>query len=120
MPDITVLTVLEVGTVMVFFPAGSIGWNLAGEDFFKKQFPIFQLFKIRASYGLVGSDAVIDNRYLYQQVYARGSYYYFGTTANTVQGIYEGSLGNANVTWEKSKKKRYWFRHQYAEKIKSP
>ncbi|TKK67954.1 TonB-dependent receptor [Ilyomonas limi] len=88
-----------------FFPAGSIGWNLAGEDFFKNAFPMFQLFKIRASYGLVGSDAVVDNRYLYQQIYARGGYYFFGTTANTVQGLYEGSLGNSNVTWEKSRKK---------------
>jgi len=86
------------------FPAGSVGWNLAQEGFFKNTFPVFQLFKLRASYGLVGSDAVIDNRYLYQQVYNRGSYYYFGTNSNTSQGIYEGSLGNPNVTWEKSKK----------------
>ncbi|MFT4153391.1 SusC/RagA family TonB-linked outer membrane protein [Parafilimonas sp.] len=86
------------------FPAGSIGWNLAQEDFFKNALPVFQLFKLRASYGLVGSDAVIDNRYLYQQVYARGGYYYFGTNANTSQGIYEGSLGNADVTWEKARK----------------
>ncbi|MBX3252780.1 MAG: TonB-dependent receptor [Chitinophagaceae bacterium] len=86
------------------FPAGSIGWNLAKEKFFKDAFPVFQLFKLRASYGLVGSDAVIDNRYLYQQVYGRGSYYYFGTNANTTQGIYEGSMGNPDVTWEKSRK----------------
>jgi len=88
-----------------FFPAGSIGWNLAREDFFKNAFPVFELFKIRASYGLVGSDAVIDNRYLYQQVYGRSNYYYFGTNSNTTQGIYEGSLGNPGVTWEKSRKK---------------
>ncbi len=87
-----------------FFPAGSLGWNLAGEDFFKRALPVFQLFKIRASYGLVGSDAVIDNRYLYQQVYNRGGYYYFGTSPNQTQGLAEGSLGNANVTWEKSRK----------------
>lgn len=87
------------------FPAGSIGWNMAGEDFFKEAFPNIQLFKIRASYGLVGSDAVIDNRYLYQQVYVRNGFYYFGTTPNTVQGLYEGGLGNSNITWEKARKK---------------
>ncbi len=86
------------------FPAASVGWNLAKEDFFKNIFPIFQLFKLRGSYGLVGSDAVIDNRYLYQQVYARGGFYYFGTNSNTTQGIYEGSLSNPDVTWEKSRK----------------
>jgi len=87
-----------------FFPAGSVGWNLAKEDFFHKAFPFFQLFKLRGSYGTVGSDAVVDNRYLYQQVYGRGGAYYFGTNANTVVGLYEGSLGNPNVSWEKSTK----------------
>lgn len=88
------------------FPAGSIGWNLTEEKFFKKALPVFQLFKIRASYGLVGSDAVIDNRYLYQQVYVRNPFgYSFGTNNNMVNGIYEGSLGNRNVTWEKATKK---------------
>ncbi|MGN6211935.1 SusC/RagA family TonB-linked outer membrane protein [Parafilimonas sp.] len=88
------------------FPAGSIGWNLAQEDFFKNTFPVFQLFKLRGSYGLVGSDAVIDNRYLYQQVYLRQPFpnYYFGTNSNPTSGLYEGSLGNPNVTWEKSRK----------------
>lgn len=90
-----------------FFPAGSIGWNLAQEDFFKNALPVFQLFKIRASIGLVGSDVVIDNRYLYQQVYVRQGLpnYFFGTNSNPTSGIYEGGLGNANVTWEKSRKK---------------
>ena len=90
-----------------FFPAGSLGWNLAQEDFFRNAFPVFQLFKIRGSYGLVGSDAVIDNRYLYQQVYARQFLpnYFFGTNSNPTTGIYEGSLGNPDVTWEKSRKK---------------
>jgi TonB-linked SusC/RagA family outer membrane protein len=89
------------------FPAASVGWNLAKEEFFQKAFPFFELFKIRASYGLVGSDAVVDNRYLYQQVYIRQGFpnYSFGTTSNNVTGIYEGGLGNADVTWEKSKKK---------------
>jgi len=38
-------------------------------------------------------------------VYGRSNYYYFGTNSNTTQGIYEGSLGNPGVTWEKSRKK---------------
>lgn len=89
------------------FPAGSLGWNLTEEKFFKNAFPVFQLFKLRASYGLVGSDAVVDNRYLYQQVYVRQGVanYSFGTNSNPVVGLYEGSLGNANVTWEKATKK---------------
>src|SRR4030095_4211167 len=39
------------------FPAVSWGYNLSEEKFFKNLFPFFDLFKIRGSYGLVGSDA---------------------------------------------------------------
>ena len=39
-----------------WFPAVSVGWNLSEETFFKSAFPFFDLFKLRASYGLVGSD----------------------------------------------------------------
>lgn len=87
------------------FPAIGLGWNLSEEDFFRDAFgDFFQLFKLRTSYGLVGSDAVPDNRYLYQQLYLRGTPYYFGQVSNMVTGIYEGSLGNTAVTWEKSRK----------------
>ena len=88
-----------------FFPAVGVGWNIAEEDGFKKKFPFVDLFKIRASYGLVGSDVVPDNRYLYQQFYNRGNPYYFGENSNPTTGIYEGTLGNASVTWEKALKK---------------
>jgi len=89
-----------------FFPALGVGWNLAEEDFFKKAFPVIQLFKLRGSYGLVGSDAVPDGRYLYQQFYNRSlSSYYFGASPTQVVPIYEGSLGNTNVTWEKARKR---------------
>lgn len=88
-----------------FFPAVGIGWNMAEEDFFKKAFPVFQLFKLRASYGIVGSDAVPDNRYLYQQFYNRLGTYAFGASPSPVTPIYEGSLGNDLVTWEKARKR---------------
>ncbi len=88
------------------FPAASIGWNLAGEDFFKNAFPVFQLFKIRASYGVVGSDAVVDNRYLYQQVYAaRWFLFVWNHRQHGYRAFTKVALGNTNVTWEKSRKK---------------
>ncbi len=39
-----------------FFPAGSIGWVVSGEKFWEPIKPIVSFFKIRGSYGLVGSD----------------------------------------------------------------
>jgi TonB-linked SusC/RagA family outer membrane protein len=87
-----------------YFPALSVGYNLANEDYFKNLLPTFSLFKVRASYGLVGSDAAPGNRYVYNQVYAAGGGYNFGQTPQGYNSIFEGSLGNSNVVWEKSKK----------------
>jgi TonB-linked SusC/RagA family outer membrane protein len=87
------------------FPAASIGWNLAAEDFFKNNIDFISLFKIRASYGLTGSDYISSGfQYLYVQNYSSGRGYNFGGTSTNVSGLLEGSLGNPNVTWEKDRK----------------
>lgn len=86
-----------------FFPAISAGYNLAKERFMRERFGFIDLFKIRASYGIVGSDKVSGDRYLYQQVYNEGGSYSFGETHQPSRVIYEGNLGNSNVTWEKQK-----------------
>jgi TonB-linked SusC/RagA family outer membrane protein len=80
------------------FPAISWGYNLSEEKFFKDLFPFFDLFKIRGSYGLVGSDASYPgtvNPVI--QYTTTGSNYYGNTTV-------EGSLVNPDVTWEKERK----------------
>src|SRR3546814_20468368 len=64
-----------------FFPAVSAGWNIAEEPFFRDRFDFVDLLKIRGSYGLVGSDVVLSGRYLYNQLYLRGTGYSFGETA---------------------------------------
>jgi len=80
------------------FPAVSWGYNLAEEPFFKNLFPFFDMFKIRGSYGLVGSDVsypgVVTSVIQYGTT---GSNYYGNTTV-------EGPLVNPDVTWEKEKK----------------
>lgn len=86
-----------------FFPAASVGYNIANEDFFKNKFAFVDLLKIRASYGLVGSDIVPGDRYLYEQIYENGFGYSFGETHKGVNTIYEGNLGNSNVSWEKQR-----------------
>ncbi|MFD0763541.1 SusC/RagA family TonB-linked outer membrane protein [Mucilaginibacter lutimaris] len=86
------------------FPAVSLGYNLVKEDFFNKALPFFSLFKLRASYGLVGSDAAPGNRYVYNQVYNNGGGYNFGQSPQPYTTIYEGSLGNPTVVWERARK----------------
>ncbi len=90
-----------------FFPAVGVGYIISQEDFFQKVDWLaknVQLFKIRASYGLVGSDVAPGDRYLYQQVYKKGDGYYFGENFQGYDGYKEGDLGNLHVTWEKEKK----------------
>jgi TonB-linked SusC/RagA family outer membrane protein len=86
------------------FPAVSIGYNLIKEDFFADALPLFSLFKLRASYGIVGSDAAPGNRYVYNQVYNQNGGYNFGQSQQNYGAIAEGSLGNPNVVWERAKK----------------
>ncbi len=80
------------------FPAVSWGYNLSEEKFFKQLFPVFDLFKIRGSYGLVGSDVSYPGTVTSVIPYTTtGSNYYGNTTV-------EGALVNPDVTWEKERK----------------
>lgn len=80
------------------FPAISWGYNISEESFFKDLFPVIDLFKIRGSYGLVGSDASYPGTVTSVIQYAAtGSNYYGPTTV-------EGSLVNPDITWERERK----------------
>jgi TonB-linked SusC/RagA family outer membrane protein len=80
------------------FPAISWGYNLSEEKFFKKLFRVFDMFKLRGSYGLVGSDASYPSTVTPVIQYATtGSNYYGNTTV-------EGALVNPDITWEKERK----------------
>lgn len=47
---------LKKGMRFEFFPAASVGWVVSEEKFFEPLRDIVQNFKLRASYGLIGSD----------------------------------------------------------------
>lgn len=102
------------------FPAGSVGYILSEEPFWKKNKYVTYL-KLRASVGLVGNDNMSDSRFLYlpdaydlNLLGTEGDYkdfadgYNFGI-GNTVvdKGANEKKLGNKNVTWETSLKQNY-------------
>lgn len=90
-----------------YFPAVSVGYNMTKEDFFKKLFPVFSLFKVRGSYGIVGSDAAPGNQYVYNQNYLQntlgGAYSFGAPSENKINTYYEGALANSNVVWERQK-----------------
>lgn len=87
-----------------FFPAASAGYNISEEAFFKKNVKFVDRLKFRGSYGLVGSDQIGNYQYAYTQTYNTSGNANFGTSSNNYAAIYEGRLGNNNVTWEKEKK----------------
>ena len=114
------------------FPAGSIGWIISEEKFWKPISKIASFFKLRASWGLVGNDKTADKiRFMYlADPYITGSYglvnnmsdwadtygYLFGNAqSGTVQGTssiagaYESIKNNPDLGWEKAFKQDYGF-----------
>lgn len=79
-----------------YFPSVSLGWNLAKEKFMES-LNVFDILKLRASYGSSGYDAVANFAYL-------TGYRYDGTYTiggNLLSGLIPIGLANPNLTWEK-------------------
>lgn len=116
------------------FPAGSLGWIVSEENFWKPISKIASFFKLRASWGLVGNDKTVDAiRFMYlADPFITGSYglisncmtspntdtygYLFGnaqsgTVSGTsgIAGAYESMKNNPNIGWEKAFKQDYGF-----------
>lgn len=114
------------------FPAGSVGWILSEEKFWKPISKVASFFKIRASWGLVGNDKTKDAiRFIYlADPYITGSYgltnnmtnwadsygYLFGNAqsgtvqgTSSVAGAYESIKNNPDIGWEKAFKQDYGF-----------
>jgi len=79
-----------------YFPSVSLGWNIARENFLK-QTGIFDILKLRTSYGSSGYDAVANFAYL--TGYQYDATYTIGNTL--VSGLIPSGLANPYLTWEK-------------------
>ncbi|MFT4072336.1 MAG: TonB-dependent receptor [Dysgonamonadaceae bacterium] len=88
-----------------FFPAVSLGWNLAEEPYLKATAERFRvdMFKLRGSYGVSGSDDIGDV-YGYLETYEPSLNYFFGENPNKVNDMVLKSIANPNVRWETEKK----------------
>ena len=98
---------LAKGDRFEFFPAVSLGWVISNEPFFRMAHEVVDNLKIRASYGLVGSD---DLNYPYNFVYRDQvilDNIGFTTGDNYNQTMYGPLLDRYavdNACWEKSRK----------------
>lgn len=81
-----------------YFPSVAVAWNLGNEAFMKSQ-ALFQDAKIRASFGVVGNQAIdpYETLGLLQQ-----TSYGFGNT-NNYTGYWQENLATPDLTWEKTR-----------------
>ncbi|MES2651963.1 MAG: TonB-dependent receptor [Bacteroidota bacterium] len=88
-----------------FFPAVSAGW-IASEESFLKNINFLDYLKVRASYGVVGNDAIsTSRRFIFNTYYNRGGTgYLFGTGYANASNTTEAELANPDLTWESTRK----------------
>ncbi len=83
-----------------YFPSVSAGWRISEESFLKDNFEALNNLKIRASYGVLGNDAVSSFDYLTGYTISQ-DFYIFGSTPAPV--ISSAGLANPDITWETMK-----------------
>lgn len=94
-----------------FFPSVGAGWQLSNENFWDGIRRIIPTFKLRATYGLVGNDVIVDktDRFFFtSNIDLNGSAAgRFGNNPNspwTLPTININRYANPNITWEVSYK----------------
>lgn len=86
------------GNRLGVFPAVSLGWRISEEGFMESTRSVLDNLKLRASYGILGNDAIAD--FLYLQGLALST-----KPSVTIGGVPSQSLSttavpNRNITWE--------------------
>ncbi|RZM23044.1 MAG: TonB-dependent receptor [Pedobacter sp.] len=96
-----------------FFPSAGIAYSISNEKFWEPLSPYISKLKFRATYGLVGNDAIGSDydRFFYlsnvNMDYGRAA---FGTdNGYSRTGVRVSRYANNDITWEKSKKTNIGF-----------
>lgn len=79
------------------FGAAGIGWIFSKEKFSETIFPWLSYGKLRASYGVTGSDQIGDYGFL-------NTYSPYSTTYQGISTLYPVQLFNTNFAWEETRK----------------
>ena len=86
------------GNRLGVFPAVSFGWRLSEEGFMADTRDVLDNLKLRASYGILGNDAISD--FLYLQGLAISSKPTTVIGGNPSQSLSSSSVPNKDITWE--------------------
>ena len=96
-----------------FFPSAGVAWNVSNESFWKPVLPVISKLKFRATYGLVGNDAIgndYDRFFYLSNVNMNTGGAVFGTdNAYYRSGVAVTRYANNDITWEKAKKTNIGF-----------
>ena len=101
---------LPKGARFEFFPAVSLGWAPSNEKFWEPVSSVINYFKIRGSYGLVGSDQFnyYEHFVYFDQVkISNGGYYWTGTSLNNTLTYKSHGIDAYKVDdphWERARK----------------
>lgn len=97
-----------------FFPAGSLGWTVSNENWFKGAQNVVNFLKLRGSVGLTGDDNI--GAYTYYYLYGiantgtlNGQGYIFGTTYTPTFYLSNNTLPSINITWAKNIQTNFGF-----------
>lgn len=82
------------------FPSVSAGWVISQESFMESTQDWLSFLKVRASYGLLGNQAIGSN-YPYAATIEPGYGYWFDKEVSP--GVVQLALANPNISWEKSR-----------------
>jgi TonB-linked SusC/RagA family outer membrane protein len=80
------------------FPSVLAGWRVSSENFWKNNLKFINYFKIRASWGKMGNDAV--NPFQYLTSYGFGTGMVFGTSKLYQSSLVQSGMPNPDITWE--------------------
>lgn len=84
-----------------YFPSVAVGWVMSEENFFKRALPKIEYFKLRASYGVLGSDDT--SPYLYMQSFFSTAPGFTCVIGGQPQSAYyTGGYIHDNLTWSRT------------------
>jgi len=92
-----------------------LGWRMSSENFWKDNFSFIDYFKLRASWGQMGNDAVDAFQYLTSYGFSQGMT--FGDTRSYSSSLLQSGSPNPDITWEVATVynggfESYWFNNK--------
>jgi TonB-linked SusC/RagA family outer membrane protein len=90
-----------------YFPSASAGWVISREDFMSNLSHIFDMLKLRASWGQNGSENI--GNFNYTSVIGNQNIYYFGSGKTQYNGTSPTKIANPSLKWETSEQTNIGF-----------